>query len=111
MLIYNEPTFITKNKAEKIFSQDNLNAIKNALVSIAFYEKDWRWCQNICLNFLDHPDNEVKNVAITCLGHIARIHNKLDRDLVVSKLEQLLKNDALSSRIEDALSDIEIFLG
>lgn len=110
MLIYHEPLSITKKEALDIFSQSNLNLIKDALVSIAFYEQDWQWSQNICLGFLDHSDDEIRGIATTCLGHIVRIHGNLDRDLVVNALERLLNDEAISGQIEDALSDIKFFL-
>lgn len=60
--------------------------------------------------FLSHSDLDIRGLAVTCLGHIARIHKQLDREHVKNILTQLLHDKVISARVEDALGDIEMFL-
>src|ERR1051326_2548243 len=89
---------------------ENKDAICDALVGIAYYDPDWRWVQSYCLLFLNHRDADIRGLAATCLGHLARIHRVIDLNIVLPELKKLLKDPEIGGRVEDALSDIEIFL-
>ncbi len=95
--------------AEDAFSSGEAKRICDMLVSAAFYESDWRWVQDKCLDFLNFNDPNIRGLAATCLGHVARIHHQLDKEKVISSLRKHLKDHAISGQIEDALDDIEIF--
>lgn len=110
MVEFKDPAPIPRKEIVKIFSSGSNDEICSALVSMSFYEEDWKWAQDRCLYFLDHPDADVRGTAVTCLGHIARIHNKLDREEVVQALKNHLHDEAIAGRIEDALDDIQMFL-
>jgi hypothetical protein len=101
---------IDKESAEKVFASGDINLICRTLVAVTFCETDWRWVQNTCLSFLDHQDPQASGLAATCLGHLARIHGKLDKAKVVSALKKHSGNKAIAGRIKDALDDISIFL-
>ncbi len=100
------------NKAliEKMLSSGNVEEICNALVSIAFYESDWKWAQEKFLDLLDDDNPKISGISATCLGHIARIHRKLDKERVISILRNKIGISAISGRVQDALDDIEIFV-
>ncbi|HYW08061.1 MAG TPA: hypothetical protein VE913_13955, partial [Longimicrobium sp.] len=63
------------------------------------------------MDHLRHPDVWVRRTAATSLGHIARVHGRLTVDRAIPELLQLLANPEVRGHAEDALSDIEIFLG
>ncbi|WP_125775807.1 hypothetical protein [Antribacter gilvus] len=66
---------------------------------------------------LDHKDWQVSALAITCLGHTARIYRVLDADLVLPALRRLRLRTApgypfeFAARVENALDDIEGYTG
>lgn len=80
------------------------------LVRLAFHDSDWRWVQSRCLEYSGHPDADVRGAAVTCLGHIARIHRQLDLDEVLPVLERLHRDPDLFGHAEDSLNDIEHFM-
>ncbi|WP_233237924.1 hypothetical protein [Bordetella sp. LUAb4] len=96
--------------AEKAFLSGNSSEICKMLVSIAFYDSDWNWVQDRCLEFLASPVPEVRGVAATCLGHIARIHHCLDRNKVLSALDKHSGDASIAGQISDALDDIAMFV-
>lgn len=110
MAKFKNPSSISRNDAENIFLMGSNNEICDALLAIALYEKDWRWSQMQCLYFLNHVNSDVSGLAATCLGHIARIHHKLDKELVVPALLSRLKDPKICGQVQDALDDIEMFL-
>ncbi|MDE5687611.1 MAG: hypothetical protein K2I18_03175, partial [Paramuribaculum sp.] len=55
-------------------------------------------------------DIELRGLAITCLGHLARIHGKINHKNVLTALTSVIDNAELSGRAADAMSDIEMFV-
>lgn len=106
---YEQVDPISHEDAEIVFQQHNSDTIRDALVRIAFHDPDWKWAQMQCLKFLNFPDKSVRQVAITCLGHIARIHRTLDIDRVIPVLEALLSDPDLAGVAKDGLDDIKQF--
>ena len=107
-LIYEEPKPISRTEAEQVFASNDSYAIESALVNIAFHDDDWHWVQDKCLGFTSHPEPPVRQVAITCLGHVARIHGKLDLAVVLPVLKKLSRDPDVDT--EDTLNDIRMFL-
>jgi hypothetical protein len=106
---YEEPAKIDRADAETAFATGDSERISDALVRFAYHDPEWRWVQDTCLQFLDHPDTSVRGVAATCLGHVARIHGRIDGLRVVPALRRLLPIDEVGGPAEDALDDIAIF--
>ena len=97
---------IDRAAAEVEFASGDSLRICKALVSLAFHDPDWHWVQDICLRFLNDNNPEIGGVSATCLGHLARIHGKLDRERVVAALRNRLDDPEIGGRVEDALDDI-----
>ncbi len=110
MAEFRNPEQMSREEISQFFSSNKKNEICDALISMAFYDKDWKWSQDQCLHFLSHPDADVKGVAVSCLGHIARIHRQLDREVVEKALKEHLHDKIISDRVNDALEDIETYL-
>ncbi|WP_217206347.1 hypothetical protein [Streptomyces sp. AC550_RSS872] len=53
-------------------------------------------------------DPQVGALAVTCVGHVARIHGEVGPDLV-ARVRDLLQDPVLGGRAEDALDDIASF--
>lgn len=82
-----------------------------ALIELVFADSDWRWLEAKCLELLDARDADLRGAAISGLGHIARIHGRLHRERVQETLKALADNEPdFAGRIEDALSDFDVFL-
>jgi hypothetical protein len=110
MMQYQEITPIDQCEAQIIFDGDDLDNVRLTLVRVAYHEPDCVWAQDRCLRFCDHEDSQVRSVAALCLGHIARIHGKLDLKKVIPVLRRLLKDELTASRAEDALDDIKRYV-
>ena len=103
---------VTKEKAESILASDSsIDQVKEALLGAALNEKnDWKWLQDLCIKYSKHSDKSVQGAAILCFGHIARVHGHLEKDVVLPIIHNAQKDKETSSRANDALDDINVFL-
>ncbi len=99
-----------KQQSVQEFASGDTERIVRALLGATNHESDWEWVESRCLEYLDSPVQEVRNVAITCLGHLARIHQKINKSRVLAALARHRANPDVAGRIEDAIDDIEIFV-
>lgn len=106
---YREVVPVSKVAATKYLASNDTIVVRNTLVSLALHEPDWRWVQSRCLKSLHHEDGDVRRVAALCLGHLARIHGIIDRDLVLPALYALRDDPFARGGVADALDDIEMF--
>ena len=84
------------------------------LLSIAVGEDfpDWKYAQDICLQLAEHPTDNVRANACLGLGYIARNHRKLEKHLVKPVLLRELRTQTeYRGKIEDAIADINSYLG
>ncbi len=76
---------------------------------LCFNVNDPEWVQKKCIEVISGKDNDdVKGIAITGLGHVARIHGSIDRERVMPVLLACMKDVNLSGRAQDARDDIDI---
>ncbi|HEV2482493.1 MAG TPA: hypothetical protein VGS79_22670 [Puia sp.] len=101
---------VDKHSAEQAFASSDVEKICDAMVAVAFYEQDWKWAQDECLGFFKNENSDISGLAATCLGHIARVHRKLEKEKVIAVLRSRLEDAEIAGRIEDALDDIEQFV-
>lgn len=81
-----------------------------ALLSLVNYESDRSWIEGVLLGVIDGDfDLQIRQLAVICLGHVARIHRAISDD-VVSRLKEMQSNPSFSSRANNALEDVGIFV-
>ena len=90
------------------FKSEDSEQIRQALYSAAWYEKDWRWTQEYCLGFLEHPNSLVRWAAALSLGYIAQFHKQLDLERVLPALHEAQNDPEISSTVGDSLDMIKL---
>ncbi len=102
----------TNEEIQQAFQSGDPGEISQTLVTLALYASDWKPVEQYCLQFLEYPDAGVRRVAATCLGHLARLHKKLDLDRVLPALYKRFADPDkyVAGAADDALGDIEIFM-
>ncbi len=85
----------------------------DALVALAYHDPDLEFVQDLCLQLLaDDGDPSVQSTAALCLGHLARIHGRLDTTRAIPAIAAFaFGNPSLAGRAHDALDDIRMFTG
>lgn len=107
---YDEVQRISKEEAAKAFASGDPERVCRALVSIAFYDDDWRWVQETCMSCLTDSNPQISGTAATCLGHVARIHRQIDKEEILVALRAHLQDSKISGRVSDAIDDIDMFV-
>ncbi|WP_214411254.1 hypothetical protein [Sphaerisporangium fuscum] len=105
-----EPEERTPESLLLALEADDISRILQNLVWVTLGGYDRRWVQDKCLELCDHPDLQVRQLAITCLGHLARMYATLDLDRVLPKLRALKHLPGTRGVVENTFSDISIFI-
>jgi HEAT repeat protein len=108
---YQDVGSITREQAEQALRSGSPEARTEALLSLAYHDRDWEWVQERCIQSAHDEDPGVRGMAALCFGHLARIHRQLNLDRVLPVLHGLQKDPEVAWRVNDALDDIEVFLG
>jgi hypothetical protein len=86
-------------------------SLSQALVSASVHDPDRAWIETLLERFLVHDDPWVRGIAATCVAHVVRRRRALDMSAIVPLLEKLKSDPATSGKAQDALDDIEVFVG
>jgi hypothetical protein len=70
--------FTKENFLEKLNSKDT-HSLTRTMLEIAFNFNDLNWNEDVFIKMLNHENEDVVGLAITCLGHLARIHGKINK--------------------------------
>jgi hypothetical protein len=86
---------------------DRIDKATDALLSITYNDPDVSWVEGVLIEHLDKRfDVQIRSLAITCLGHLARIHGALNTREVIPRLGALVQDPVLGGIAEDALADV-----
>ncbi|PPK90824.1 hypothetical protein CLV92_12328 [Kineococcus xinjiangensis] len=100
-----------RDKVADIQGQDVI-AATDALLELALNDPDRAFVEDLLVRVLEQPGAvDVRALAVTCLGHTARIHGAIGHHRVLPLLAGL-RNDLdpdVACRVDDALGDIEMF--
>jgi hypothetical protein len=99
--------------AEQVAAMEHgtLAEATDALLDLTYNEPDQAWLEAYLLSCLLDPDRDeqVRQLAVTCLGHIGRMAGTILDPRVVPTLTGLLGDPLLGGTAEDALGDIRHF--
>ena len=95
---------------EQAFLGDDPRTIHDALISAAYWDQDWKWAQDKCLEFAKSPSEVVRAGAAYAFGLIAVFHAKLEMDAVLPVLEKLREDPATRPYAEGSLEVIHHFI-
>ncbi|MFL5738684.1 MAG: hypothetical protein ACJ75B_00595 [Flavisolibacter sp.] len=106
---YEDPEFTPKALME--LDSEDPDVVCSALVAICLNSGNYNLSINSVHKTIISDNDQIKSLAIICVGHIARIWRKIPQDLVKVVEEVWLdKNKPLWGYADDAISDLEIFI-
>ena len=97
---------------EELLREGESRAICQALVDLTFDpDSDFLWLERRCADLVrTYPNNDVRSLAATCLGHIAQFAGALsDESLEVLRAHK--DDPSLHGNAENALEDWWMFVG
>jgi len=82
-----------------------------ALLALTYDDPDRERVEGVLIDCLSPDvDPQIRTLAVTCMGHVGRIHRAVGID-VIHRLKELLDDPVLGGVAEDALGDIASFVG
>ena len=101
----------TANEIEKALSSNNKDIVINGIMAMVFNLDDVNWISNHLIELSKHNNLEISSLALTCFGHLARLHGNVGNlECVSNLLKNMSKNVSLGGAAEDAMDDIETFM-
>ena len=102
---------ISRDEATALFTRGEPEAVTRALLRVALHEPEPDWALDRWVRLASHPDTGVRQAVATSLGHLARVHRRIDRQRAWPVLRELAGDARLAGVVEDALDDIATFTG
>lgn len=68
-----------REEALEMLASSDTHAVIMALLAVALNDDDFEYAQSLMIQKLWSADAEVRRVAVIGIGHIARIHGKMDK--------------------------------
>lgn len=93
-----------------INSEESDTKVKG-LISLAYSADDRDFAQELMVRYSQHSNENIRGIAILCFGHIARIHRKINKKLVMPIILDGLndKSQFVRGHSQSALDDINMF--
>lgn len=105
--VYQSIKKIPREQCEEYLKTGDSSDSIEALLSIVFYDPDWDYALEKCLEYSSDNNKDIAGIATLSLGHLVRIHKKYDKK-IISTLERIRKDPDIGFRAEDALDDIRM---
>lgn len=109
-MLYKEIPVMSRSAIENCFRTEPPQVVARALISAALYDSDFDWVQQKCLEFLNGPDIGLRCTALVAFGHLARLHGRLDFEVVNEQLAHAEQNSELAGYVSDLRGDIEMYI-
>ncbi|NIF17191.1 hypothetical protein [Pantoea sp. Cy-639] len=103
---------LTKVKArlERELKSKSKDVRIDAIMYACFNLDDADWVLDKCKELIDNDvEVDVRNLAVICIGHTARLHGEINVAKVKPILTMVSKDPELAGNVQDAIDDIEIF--
>jgi hypothetical protein len=108
---YENPTMYPRAEVERIFASGTPEEIRTALVGSILGGAPRDWAERECIRLAASADSSLRQIAATCVGHVARIHGQVDVATVVPVLLALQQDLDTAPQASDAIDDLVMFAG
>ena len=106
---YQEILPISRQDASIALNSGDETLIVDALLRLTYHEPNRKWVQEKCVQFALSTNSAIRRIAVLCIGHLARIHKKIDLEIVLPVLEGLIDDPILADTVENTYDDIKMF--
>lgn len=79
---------------ERAERDDDLAALVRGVISVAIHEPDFSYAQALCIRLSAHRNFNVRGNAIQAMGHLIRMHGRLDEPDIRPILETGLQDES-----------------
>jgi hypothetical protein len=103
---------VARWRAEMLADLDSTDAARatDALLALTYDDPDGNSLEGLLLRIIDSDrDDQLRALAVICLGHTARIRGAITRQEVMPVLRRLVDDPVLGGSAQDAIDDIDLF--
>jgi hypothetical protein len=96
------------DKVHQLLKSTNVKDKLDALLTTVLGSGDYETSDELIFNFANSDEVDLRRNAILCIGHLVRIHKKIDLEKYSPILDGILssQDELLVDNAEDALNDI-----
>ena len=110
--IYRPLPVYSDEEINKIMIDGTYEELGILSLAVGMNHHDWKFAQSICLKLAEHENEAIRANAVFGLAYIARTKGRLSNHLVKPVIfRELRRSENFRWRIEDTISDINLFLG
>ena len=111
-LKYREAISWSRAKVEAALAADDPELLLQAVIAVSMHEEDQKYAEALCVRLSRHPHFNVRGNAVLGFGHIARVHGKLEENVVQPLIAAALKDqeEYVRGQAHSAKDDTEHFL-
>ena len=110
--IYEPLADYSAEEVKKIMNEGSREELALLSLAVGMNHYNWRFAQKICLKLAEHEDELIRANAVLGLAYTAMTKGKLSKHLVKPVIfRELRRAGRFKGTIEDAIGDINIFLG
>ncbi|MDM5219671.1 CPCC family cysteine-rich protein [Peribacillus sp. NJ11] len=96
----------------KLINSDDMENVINGLLELAVSTDDPDFVQDIMFMYSEHEDANIRGTAILCLGRIAKVYKKINKELVLLIINQGFQDESgfVREQSRSALDDINFYI-
>jgi len=93
--------------------EDDLAALVRGVIAVALHDRDFTYAQDLCFRLARHINFNVRGNALQAMGHLVRLHKRLDETKVRPLLEICLHDGSeyVRSQAEEVRDETAGVLG
>ncbi|NJL20283.1 MAG: hypothetical protein HC895_04735 [Leptolyngbyaceae cyanobacterium SM1_3_5] len=106
------PLLDDRKQIEEVLRHGSIQELLILPLALGEHWPNWKYAQDVCLRLAEHSEPEVRANACLGLAYIARTKQRLEKHLIKPiLLRELRYQTELYWRIEDAIQDVNRYLG
>ncbi|MCY8937862.1 CPCC family cysteine-rich protein [Peribacillus frigoritolerans] len=96
----------------KLINSGDTEKVINGLLELSVSSDDLDFVQDIMVMYSEYEDVKIRGTAILCLGHIAKVYKKINKELVLLIINQGFQDESSFVREQSrlALDDINFYI-
>jgi hypothetical protein len=88
--IYRQPAPLGRDDLEQARANRDVTTICEAVFALPLTDPDRQWMERQLVELMRDTDGSVRSIAALAVGHVARVHGQIGREVVMPVLQDLL---------------------
>ena len=79
---------------EQAERENDLAALVRGVIAVALHDRDFPYAEDLCLRLAIHPNLNVRGNALQAMGHLIRLHRRLDESRARPLISASLRDES-----------------